>query len=125
MKIITLGLLLFLAASGAFAETSQRVAIDAELLLGQQTDRSAEYQLFLETSILANYENRIKLNEYRTKFNALSGRIYILRNQITVALNVREPRIETVSSLRQQLQNLINEHDTLLDEFRTWVATLR
>ena len=125
MKIITLGVLLVLAAGGVFAETPQRVATDAEILLGIQQDFSAENRLFLESSILLNHENRIKLNEYRSRFNAIQGRIHILKHQITTALSARDPRIEVISSLRQQLTNLVDEHERIVNEFREWVSTLR
>ena len=126
MKILTLGLLLFvLAAGGLFAETSLRIATDAENLLGIQEDRSASNHLFLETSLLLKYENRVKLNDYRVRFNAISARILALRNQVTNALQAREPRIDRISNLRGQLESLIGEHDALLSEFRQWVSTLR
>jgi hypothetical protein len=118
-------LLALLAAGVVFAETPQRVATDAEILLGREQDRSASNHLFLEESVLGSFENRIKLNEYRTRFNAISGRIYVVKNQITVALNVREPNIGTVTNLRQQLTNLVNEHDQLITEFRQWTTSLR
>ena len=125
MRIISLGLiLLVLASAGIFAETQQRVALDAEVLLGQQEDRSADNHLFLETSILLSYENRIMLNNYRTRFNSYSSRILTLRHQISNALSAREPRVDTVTSLRRQLESLVSEHDALLREFRQWVSNL-
>ena len=125
MKIFSLGLLLLVLASGGlFAETLERVAIDAEILLGQQQDRSADNHMFLESSILVSYENRIALNNYRTRFNSYSSRILNLRHQISVALSAREPRVDTVTSLRRQLEGLVGEHDALLAEFRQWVSNL-
>ena len=125
MKILSLGiLLLVLASGGIFAESNQRVATDAEILLGQQVDWSESNRLFLELSIMASYENRIILNDYRTRFNAIGYRIVSVRHSLTNALNVREPRMETVNGLRRQLQSLVNEHDNLIDDFRQWVENL-
>jgi hypothetical protein len=126
MRGICIGLLLVLvAAGGAFAETAEKVASDADILLGVQQDRSAANHLFMEDSVLMSYENRIKLNDYRTKFNALGGRIYVLKNQITTALNAREPNVTSVTNLRQQLQSLIDQHDSLINEFKQWTTSLR
>ena len=125
MRIFSLALLLLILVSGGvFAESQQRVALDAGVLLGQQEDRSADNHLFLESSILVSYENRITLNNYRTRFNSYSSRILTLRHQISNALSAREPRVETVSSLRRQLESLVAEHDALLNEFRQWVSNL-
>ena len=125
MKILSLGILLLVLATGSvFAESNQRVATDAEILLGQQVDWAESNRLFLELSIMASYENRIILNDYRTRFNAIGYRVVNVRHQLTNALNVREPRMETVNGLRRQLQSLVIEHDNLIDEFRQWVENL-
>ena len=116
--------LVLVAAGGLFAETDQQVSTDANILLGQQQDGSADNHLFMETSVLVSRENRIKLNDYRAKFSALSGRIYRLKNQISVNLNVREPNVVALASMRTQLQGLIDEHDRLITEFRQWVSSL-
>ena len=125
MKVLSLALLvLVLAAGGVYAETASRVLLDAEILLGQQQDRSAENRLFMETSILVNHENRIRLNDYRSRFNNINSRINIVKNQINTAINVRVPRIEEISFLRQQLQGLMDEHNRLINDFRQWVSSL-
>ena len=124
-RIWIVALLVLLSAGGVFADSPRRVAIDAEFLLGAQQDRSVDNHLFLEETVLGNYENRIRLNEYRVRFNAISGRIFQLRHRITVAMRVRDPSIATVTGLREQLQSLVQEHDNLLNEFRQWVGTLR
>jgi hypothetical protein len=90
-----------------------------------QQDKSTANHLFMEESVIVSHENRIKLNDYRVKFNSISGRIYILRNQISTALNVREPNVIVLASLRQQLQGLIDEHDKLINEFKQWSGSLK
>ena len=126
MKIFSLGLLIFIFAAGiCFGETPERVSRDAEVLLGQQTDRSRDNHLFMETYILTNFENRVILNDYRTRFNAITARITSLRHQIVVALGYREPRITMIAGLRNQLEGLIEEHDALLEDFRQWVSSLQ
>ena len=126
MKGICIGVLLFVLLTGAvFAETNQKVATDAEILLGQQEDRSAANHLFMDSSILVSRENRIKLNEYRSRFNAIAGRIYVLRNRISASLNAREADIKELSTLRQQLEGLIGEHDNLIAEFKQWISSIK
>ena len=126
MKVLSLVLLIFIFAAGiGFAETSERVYRDADVLLGQQTDRSRDNHLFMETYILTNYENRMRLNDFRTRFNAVTARITNVRHQIVVAISYREPRVTMIAGLRNQLEQLINEHDAILDEFRQWVSTLQ
>jgi hypothetical protein len=124
MKKLCIGLVLVFIAVAAFAETPQQVATDANVLLQQQQDRSAANHLFMETSVTVSRENRIKLNDYRIRFNAISGRIATVKNQISVGLNVREPNIIALTSLRQQLQGLIDEHDALITEYRQWVSSI-
>ena len=126
-KTLMFGILLFgFVVAGAFSnESPLRVATDAELLLGQELDRAADHRLFMESSVLESHENRITLNNYRTRFNAISGRIISIRHQINNALGVREPRVETISTLRRQLQVLMDEHDALIDEFRQWTSGLQ
>ena len=126
MKIFSITLLLFvLAGAVVFGETQQRVTTDAEILLGIQEDRAADNRLFLDSSVLMSYENRIILNNYRVRFNAVTGRIQIVRHQITNALQAREPSIDRVNSLRDQMQNLVNEHESLLNDFRQWISSIR
>jgi len=126
MKRVSIVLvLILLAVGGLFAETPQQVSTDANVLLGQQQDLAADNRLFMETSVIVSRENRIKLNDYRTKFNAISGRIYRLKNQISVNLNVREPNVIALASMRQQLQGLIDEHDRLITEYRQWVTSIQ
>jgi hypothetical protein len=116
--------LILLAAGGLFAETPQQVSTDANALLGQQKDLSADNHLFMQTSVIVSQENRIKLNDYRTKFNAISGRIYKMKNQISVNLNVREPNVIMLATLRTQLQAMIDEHDKLVTDFQQWVSSI-
>ena len=125
MKNLCIGLMLLLIAGAVFAETPQQVSTDANLLLGQQEDGSAANHLFMETSVIVSHENRIRLNDYRSKFNSLSGRIYRLKHQISVNLNVREPNVIALAGMRTQLQGLIDEHDRLITEFRQWVSSLQ
>ena len=126
MKIFSITLLLFvLAGAVVFGETPQRVATDAEILLGIQEDRAADNRIFLESSVMMSYQNRIILNNYRVRFNAITGRIQIIRHQITNALQSREPSIDRVNSLRDQMQNMVNEHEQILNEFRQWLSSIR
>ena len=126
MKRVSIVLaLMLLVAGGLFAETPQQVSTDANALLGQQQDLAADNRLFMETSVTVSRENRIKLNDYRTRFNAINGRIYRLRNQISVNLNVREPNVGMLTTLRQQLQALIDEQDKLITEYRQWVSSIQ
>ena len=125
MKRLCFVLLFVLAAGFIFAETAQHVARDADILLAQQEDRGANNRLFMETSIVTDHANRIRLNDYRSRFTALNGRIHQLRNQISVAWNVREPNVRAIETMRTQLQGLIDEHDRLTTELRQWVGTLR
>ena len=126
MKSICFGVLLLVLLTGAvFAETNQKVATDAEILLGQQEDRSAANHLFMDSSVLVSRENRIKLNEYRSKFNAIAARIYLVRNRISTSLNARDTDIAQLSALRQQLEGLIGEHDNLISEFKQWISSIK
>ena len=124
MKGICIGLLFALLAGGVFAETPQKVASDAGILLEQQQEKSAENHQFMEESVLVSRENRYKLNDYRSKFRTLSGQIYVVKNKISAAIDLREPDIAMLTSLREQLQGLIDDHDKLIGEFRQWVSTL-
>ena len=125
MKRLCFVFLFVLAAGFIFAETAQHVSRDADILLAEQEDRSANNRLFMETSIIENHENRIRLNDYRSRFNAMNGRIAQLRTQISTAWNVREPDVTAIASMRTRLQALISEHDALVAEFRQWTSTLR
>jgi len=116
--------LVLLAAGGLFAETPQQVATDATALLGRQQDFSTDNHLFMETSVLESRENRIKLNDYRVKFNAITARIYRVKNQISTNLSVREPNVAALAAMRTQLQSLIDEHDKLIAEYKQWVSSL-
>ena len=126
MKGICIGVLFFVLLAGAvFAETPQKVVTDAEILLGQQQDRSTSNHIFLDTGLLTSRENRIKLNEYRQRFNAISGRIYVLRNRLTSSMSAREPNINELQAMRQQMEGLVKEHDDLIGEFRSWISSIQ
>ena len=126
MKRVSIVLVLtLLVAGGLFAETPLQVSTDANVLLSQQQDLSAENHLFMDTSVIVSQENRIKLNDYRTRFNAISGRIFRLKNQISVNLSVREPNVVLLASQRTQLQALIDEHDKLVADFKQWASSIQ
>jgi hypothetical protein len=64
MKGVCIAVLLaVIVAGGVFAETPQKVATDAEILLGIEQDKSAANHLFFEESVMGSFENRIKLND--------------------------------------------------------------
>ena len=127
MKGICIAVVLVLLATGAvFAneESPERVATDAQTLLKQQEDKSAANHDFMNSSVLMSRENRIKLNQYRAQFSEISGRIYVLKNRISVGLKAHEPKVDEVAVMRDRLQGLIDEHDKLINEYKQWVASL-
>jgi uncharacterized coiled-coil DUF342 family protein len=118
-------LLALITAGNIFAESPQKVTADAENFLTQQQERSASNHLFMEETAIVSHENRNKLNDYRSRFNNLNGRITVLKNQINVALKAREPDLNAISIHRKQLQGLIDEHDKLISEFNGWASTIK
>ena len=124
-KVYILVLFGLIAISGVFAQTNQKVAAEAETFLQTQQDKSAANHQFLDDNVLANQENRLKQDEYRKQFNDINGRIYVLKNQITVAMKSRTPDMQSISTKRKQLENQVEQHDKLLDEYKQWVASLK
>ena len=126
MKGICIAVVFVLLAGAVFAneESPERVATDAQTLLKQQEDKSAANHDFMTSSVLMSRENRIKLNQYRSKFSDISGRIYVLKNRISVGLKANDPKVDEVAAMRERLQGLIEEHDSLVNEYKQWVSSL-
>ena len=127
MKKIYIAFLLgFILAVSIYAqETPEKVTADAEELLAREQGKSDTNHQFLDDNVFGSFENRQKLNEYRSKFNEVNGRIYILKNQISVALKSRNPDMRLVSTRKRQLQTKVDDHDNLLAEYEKWVASIR
>ena len=124
-KIFAVLILATLVAGVSFAQSQDKVTSSANFLLDQQQDKSKENHLFIDQSVIVSFENRMKLNEYRAKFNSYNGRIYVLKNQIMNGINSYSPDVVTLAVQRQQLQELVDEHDKLIAEFRQWVSSLK
>ena len=126
MKKLYIMVLLALVAATIFAlETAEKTAADAKTFLSREEEKSAANHHFLDENVFGSHENRVKLNEYRSKFNAIDARIYVLKNQISVALKASDPDMQAISTKRQQLQAHVDEHDKLLAEYKQWVSTLK
>jgi len=125
-KLYILVLLALLVAAGIFAEeTAEKVSADAKTFLETQEGKSAANHQYLDENQFQSFEDRIKLNEYRSRFSAIDGRIYLLKNQISAGQKTRDPDMQALNTKRQQLETQIEEHDKLLDEYRQWVSSLR
>ena len=126
MKKLYIIVLLALIAGGIFAaETSEKVAADARALLETQEEKNAANHQYLDDNVFESIENRQTLNDYRSKFSTIDARIYVLKNQISVAQKSRSPDMQQITLRRQQLQTQIDEHDKLLAEYKQWVSSLK
>ena len=118
-------LIVFVFFTGfAFADTGEKVASDAESFLTSQQEKSADYHLFLDQNPLDSLGNREKLNDFRKRFNVVTGKIYVLKNQISVEQKSRSPNLRALAEHRNNLEVLVDEHDKLLSEYQKWVASL-
>ena len=125
-KLYIVLILVLITAVGVFAfETPEKVATDAEKLLTAEQAKSDSNRLFLDENKFSSFEDRQKLNEYRSKFGTIDARIYVLKNQISVALKSRTPDMDLVSAKHKQLENQVDEHDKLLSEYKQWVSSLK
>ena len=125
-KLYILVLLAFIVSAGIFAsDTSEKVAADARALLETQEGKSAANHQYLDENVFQSIEDRNTLNEYRSKFSAIDARIYVLKNQISVAQKSRSPDMDALANRRQQLETQIDEHDKLLSEYKQWVSSLK
>ena len=125
-KLYLLIILGLLAAGLVLAQTaSEKVSQDAQVFLDSQQEKSDANHQFLEANVFESAENRVKLEEYRKRFNDINGRIYILKNQLTVGQKTRSPDLRALSQKRDQLEGYIKQHDQLLSEYRQWVSSLR
>ena len=125
MKRVYFLIILILACGFAFAETSEKVAASADSLLATQQEKNADYHLFLEENSIDNHENRQKLNEYRKKFQDLTGQIHVLKGQMSTEMKSRSPNVNALSTQRSRMESLVADHDSLLDEFKKWVDSIK
>ena len=125
MKRFCIFILIVLAAGFVFAETPEKVSSDADALQTVQQGKSDEYHLFLQDSALDSYENRDKLNDYRARFNAITGKIIVSQNQIATEMKSRSPNTSQIQQIRQRMQGQVDEHDKLLAEYKDWVTSLK
>ena len=125
-KLYIVLLLVSITTAGIFAaETPEKVKADAQAFLETEQGKSDANRQFLDESKFSSFEDRQKLNEYRSKFNAVDAKIYVLKNQISVALKSRTPDMNMVNTKHQQLQTQVDEHDKLLSEYKQWVSSLK
>ena len=125
-KLYIVLLLVLITTAGVFAvETPEKVKADAQAFLEAEQAKSNANRDFLDESKFGSFENRQKLNEYRSKFNTIDAKIYVLKNQISVALKSRTPDMNLVNTKHQQLQTQVDEHDKLLSEYQQWVSSLK
>ena len=125
MKRFYFLIILILACGFAFAETKEKVVSNSESLLMTQQDKNDEYHAFLDGNAFANHENRQKLNEYRRRFQDITGKIHVLRGQMRTEMSSRSPNLNALSIQRSRLETLVGEHDDLLEEFKQWVDSIR
>ena len=124
-KLVITIFLLSIAATVIFTqESSEKILTDANALLRSLEAKSEEYHLFLGIDAFQNVENRVILNEYRTKFSSMNAKMYNLRNRISIAQRSRDPDIESIKQQRQELQSQVDEYDGLLSDFKQWVSRL-
>ena len=125
-KLYIVLLLVLITAAGVFAyEKPEKVNADAQTFLEKEQAKSDANHLFLDENVFENFENRQKLNDYRSKFGNIDAKIYVLKNQISVALKSRTPDMDLVSAKRKQLESQVDEHDKLLSEYKQWVSNLK
>ena len=111
-------------AGFASADTGEKVASEAESYLASQQEKSDGYHRFLDENPFGNLENREKLNDFKKRFNAVTGKIFVLKNQISGEQKSRSPNLNALAGHRSQLEALVSEHDDLLAEYKKWVSSL-
>jgi carbon starvation protein CstA len=107
-------------------ETPQAVKNSGSITVGENNDRNSSYVRFLDTFIVDNHANRIKLEAYRKQLNSLAARInkYMADIKKEHSISSRAPNVELLNTLREEMQVLVTEHENLTKEVEGWVASI-